>query len=115
MHNIDDQNLLVEAYIACPKIFKIPAKKVGKVFIGRTDETKSFQNIEDKFSVLTSLLTEIIQKKDENTKVNDIKSKEKITTSPQIKRKSSKKDSSSTESSSEEECLISMLKVILFS
>ena len=62
-----------------------------------------------KFSVLTSLLTEII------SKVNDIKSKEKITTSPQIKRKSSKKDSSSTESSSEEECLISMLKVILFS
>ena len=60
MHNIDDQNLLVEAYIACPKIFKIPAKKVGKVFIGRTDETKIFQNIEDKFSVLTSLLTEII-------------------------------------------------------
>ena len=46
MHSIDDQNLFEEAYIACAKIFKIAAKKVGKDLLSRTDETKSFQNIE---------------------------------------------------------------------
>ena len=110
MHNIDDQNLLVEASIACDKVFKIPSKKAGKVFIGRTDETKNFQKFDDKFSVLTSLLTEIIQKKDENKK--NININDKITTSPQVKRKPSKEPSIS-ESSSDEESLISIQKMFL--